>query len=82
MDHPRWGIILSVVTDRDVNAGEELFGYYGYKKSEFPIDEPWYFELKMKIDKERRQEAKRKNTKSKRDKAQKNFSNKYEGHIV
>ena len=54
MDYPRWGIILSVVATRNLKAGEELYGYYGYKRQEFPADFPWYWELKMKVDKEQR----------------------------
>jgi hypothetical protein len=65
MDHPRWGMIQSVVTRRDIKAGEELFGHYGYKKAPFPTDHLWYHELEMKIAKERRLEAKNKNMKTK-----------------
>ena len=54
MDHPRWGLIQSVLASRDIKAGEELFGYYGYERGMFPSDFPWYFELKNQIDKEHR----------------------------
>ena len=54
MDHPRWGLIQSVVASRDIKAGEELFGHYGYERGKFPSDFPWYFELKNQIDKEHR----------------------------
>ena len=54
MDHPRWGLIQSVVASRDIKAGEELFGYYGYPRGKFPSDFPWYFELKTQIEKEQR----------------------------
>lgn len=65
IDHPRWGIIQSVVTNRDLKAGEELFGHYGYKKVAFPLDRPWYHELERKIQKERRMESKNQNIKRK-----------------
>ncbi len=54
MDHPRWGLILSVVANRDIEAGEELYGYYNYPRSAFPADHPWYFELQRKTEKEKR----------------------------
>ena len=56
MDHPRWGLIQGVVATRDIKAGEELFGFYGYNKNKavFPNDFPWYFELKTKVEKEQR----------------------------
>ena len=54
MDHPRWGLIQSVLASRDIKAGEELFGYYGYERGMFPSDFPWYFELKSQIEKEQR----------------------------
>ena len=56
MDHPRWGLIQSVVATRDIKTGEELFGYYGYNQNQamFPNDFPWYFELKAKIEKAKR----------------------------
>ena len=57
MDHPRWGIIQSVVATRNLKAGEELYGYYGYKTRDFPNDFPWYWELKMKVNKEQRLKA-------------------------
>ena len=54
MDHPRWGLIQSVVSTRYITAGEELYGYYGYKAGMFPDDFPWYWEQKMKLDKVKR----------------------------
>ena len=30
-EHPRWGSILSVVPERDLKVGEELFTYYSYE---------------------------------------------------
>ena len=54
MDHPRWGIIQSLVATRDILAGEELYAYYFYKKKPFPLDFPWYFDLKRRVKKEQR----------------------------
>ena len=54
MDHPRWGIIPCLVSSRDIASGEELYAYYGYKDASFPLDFPWYFELKRKVEKEQR----------------------------
>jgi hypothetical protein len=54
-EHPRWGLIRSVRTIRPVKAGEELFTFYFYKKEWlFPNDFPWYFETKMKIERDER----------------------------
>ena len=58
IEHPRWGATQSVVLTKDVNAGEELFTFYGYKKNEIPNDFPWYWELKRAIEKEERLAAK------------------------
>ena len=61
MEHPRWGLISSVVASKDIKAGEELYTNYGYRKAaEFPADFPWYWELKRNIEKEERLEAKSK----------------------
>ena len=46
IEHPRWGLIQSIVTTKEVKAGEELFLYYGYKENLFPLDFPWYFQQK------------------------------------
>ena len=54
MDHPRWGIIQSLVATRDIFAGEELYAYYTYEEKPFPLDFPWYFDLKRRIKKEQR----------------------------
>ena len=58
MEHPRWGMIQSVRLNRpeEIEAGTELFGYYGYAPFEFPEDFPWYFELKMQVERELRLE--------------------------
>ena len=67
IDHPRWGIIQGVVANRDLKAGEELFGYYGYTTSKFPDDFPWYYDLKAKVEKEKRlKQAKEKMMKKKK----------------
>ena len=61
MEHPRWGLISSVVTSKHIKSGEELYTNYGYKKFfEFPADFPWYWEVKRNIEKEERLEAKSK----------------------
>ena len=75
IDHPRWGLIQGVVANRDIKAGEELFGYYGYKSQTFPEDFPWYYELKRKVEQEQRLKAsKNKKSPNKKDvrKARKN----------
>ena len=49
VEHPRWGAIMGVVTTMDVEAGEELFTYYGYSDGlAFPEDFPWYWEMEKK----------------------------------
>ena len=49
IEHPRWGAIMGVVTTTDVEAGEELFTYYGYSDGlAFPEDFPWYWEMEKK----------------------------------
>ena len=54
MEHPRWGLISSVTTLRDMKAGEELFTFYGYGQNDFPADFPWYFEAKLALEREER----------------------------
>ena len=49
---------MCVESQRPIKAGEELFTYYGYGEAEPPNDFPWYFELKMKIEKEEEQKKK------------------------
>ena len=61
IEHPRWGATQSVELTKNVNAGEELFTFYGYKnyaKNEIPNDFPWYWESKRAIEKEERLAAK------------------------
>ncbi len=41
MEHPRYGLIQSVVAIRNITAGEELFVDYGYREFEFPSDFLW-----------------------------------------
>ena len=54
-EHPRWGLITSVVPVRDIKAGEELFTHYQYKDGkQFPEDHPWYFETELIIKREER----------------------------
>ena len=53
-EHPIYGLINSVVTTKDLKAGQELFAYYAYKKSPFPFDNPWYWEMKLIIEREER----------------------------
>ena len=55
VEHPRWGLITSVTTQRDVNIGEELFTHYLYKAGQpFPEDHLWYFETELAIKREER----------------------------
>jgi len=51
---------MSVWTTKELKAGDELFGYYGYKNSIFPSDFPWYFEEKLRIEREDRLEEEKK----------------------
>ena len=59
-EHPVWGLIMGVVPTIDIAAGQELYTYYNYEKipsgvpQEFPNDFPWYWEEKMKADRETR----------------------------
>jgi histone-lysine N-methyltransferase SETD7 len=48
LEHPRFGLILSIMTTKPVAKGQEFFIDYGYKKGEFPSDHPWYHEAKRK----------------------------------
>ena len=54
-EHPRWGLIQSVVAQQDLKAGMEVFTHYGYTedKQTFPGDFPWYWEAKKVLDEER-----------------------------
>ena len=57
IEHPRWGAIMGIVTTTDVEAGEELFTYYGYSAGlAIPEDFPWYWEMKKQIQKEEKLE--------------------------
>ena len=53
-------MVSSVVTSKAVNAGEELYTYYGYENNvygkSFPMagHVPWYWELKRKTEKDER----------------------------
>ena len=53
-EHPRWGLIQSVVSQVALKAGSEVFTHYGYPedKRKFPGDFPWYWEAKEALDKE------------------------------
>ena len=57
IEHPRWGAIIGVVSTKTIKAGEELFTYYRYKRERMPIDFPWYWELKRKLEKEEELES-------------------------
>ena len=44
---------MGVSTTTNVKAGEEIFTYYGYpRKLPMPLDFPWYWEQKKKIEDE------------------------------
>ena len=53
-EHPRWGLILSVVSKVELKAGTEVFTHYGYAEDrrKFPADFPWYWKAKEALDKE------------------------------
>ena len=48
IEHPRWGVIIGVGTQKPIKAGEEIFTHYSFKKKGFPADYPWYFEAQKK----------------------------------
>ena len=75
MEHPRWGLILTVTPYKDIKAGEEILCYYQYQKAKFPIDYPWYWDQKMALEKEERLEQEKKLTKKKKIKKQKSAKN-------
>ena len=57
-EHPRWGAIHGVYATKDIKAGEELFGYYGYSHGHsIPLDHPWYWEAKRELEKEERKKS-------------------------
>lgn len=71
---------MSVIPFKEIKAGEELFTFYGYTEGEFPIDFPWYFETKRKIEQEERlagleEKKKKQKKKSKADKKAKAAKN-------
>ena len=82
MEHPRWGLIMTITPTRDIKSGEEIFIYYGYENErnsgEFPIDYPWYWDQKMALEKEERLEQEKKMTKKKKIKEQKSAKNQKE----
>ena len=74
-EHPRWGSIMCVESQRPIKAGEELYTYYGYGQAEPPNDFPCYFDLKKKIDEEEK-EKKRQEEEAKKNKKKKKSSKK------
>ena len=38
-DHPRFGLVPSILTTQDIDAGEEIFCHYGYEMDDCPT---WY----------------------------------------
>lgn len=55
LEHPRWGLIMGLVTSRHISKGEEQFTDYGYPEAKAPpADFPWYFELRRKLIMEKR----------------------------
>ena len=67
-EHPRWGLIQSVVSQVELKAGAEVFTHYGYTedKRKFPGDFPWYWEAKEALDKEENLKKKENDTEAKR----------------
>ena len=54
-EHPIWGLIVGVMPQVDLQAGQELFTYYNYERTfgvpeDFPEDFPWYWETKLKVE--------------------------------
>ena len=53
IETPRWGLTMSLLLPKDkvgqVQAGDELFAFYEYRKEKFPFDVPWYWEQKKKL---------------------------------
>ena len=72
MEHPRWGLIMTITPTRDIKSGEEIFIYYGYENErnsgEFPIDYPWYWDQKMALEKDERLKHKTEKKKIKKQK--------------
>ena len=58
-EHPRWGAVYGVYASKDIKAGDELFGYYGYGHGQnIPHDYPWYWEAKRELEKDERMKSK------------------------
>ena len=70
VEHPRWGVIVCVKSNRAIKEGEEILTHYLYEFDEPPNDYPWYFEQKRKFEEEeekmRRKFLKEANTKTKK----------------
>ena len=64
-EHPRWGSIMCVQSQRPIKAGEEIFANYHYKIEEPPYDHPWYFEQQRKFEEEEAEEMRKKYEKDK-----------------
>ena len=77
-EHPRWGLIQSVVSQVALKAGSEVFTHYGYTedKRKFPGDFPWYWEAKEALDKEDELKEKENIKESKRNSKQKKYKKK------
>ncbi len=52
VEHPRWGLIQSVTSNKAIKKGDEVFTFYGYVKNSFPHDFPWYWKAKERIEQE------------------------------
>jgi hypothetical protein len=59
MEHPRFGSIMSVYSRIPIEAGSEIFAFYGYKKAMFPSDFPWYFKQLEEIEKVKKKKRKK-----------------------
>ena len=51
-EHPRWGLIQSVVAKKHLTAGMEVLTHYGYT-TEDKESFSWYWEAKEAINEER-----------------------------
>ena len=49
--HPRFGLIMSIVADRDIKAGEEVFVCYNYVMALAPVwyQEQWFIHLREEL---------------------------------
>ena len=53
MEHPRWGILAGIFSNRFIEAGEEIFVNYGYQENPRSLKLfPWYFEAKARYEQE------------------------------